>query len=92
MYNLQVHHDTVASTYGLAGSRELCCDSAFLGCAQEITASKPDLPPIIERIFAEALEARGTDWDAIAALYAALHKGMPACSHPYVLPSPNCSA
>jgi predicted RNA polymerase sigma factor len=30
---------------------------------------------IVERMFAEAMEARGTDWAAIGALYATLHKG-----------------
>ena len=44
---------------------------------------------MVERIFAEALEARGTDWDVIAALYATLHKGaLPAnpCGCPCGVP------
>lgn len=38
-------------------------------------ALKPALPPVVERLFGEALEARGTDWAAVGALFVALHKG-----------------
>lgn len=40
-----------------------------------MAALKPDLAPIVERLFAEALDARRTDWAAVSALYIALHSG-----------------
>ena len=54
--------------------------TALTSCLQELVADKPELAPLVERLFAEALDARGTDWATVSALHAALHAGAPCCA------------